>query len=176
MSDNRHVVFWIAVLASLVAAITLLHDVLVPFVTGMVLAYLLDPLANRLVRLGMNRGLATLAIIAAVVLLITGAVFFTAPVIGRELSFFVKTFPLYVERLHTHGLLASIGTLTQVGATVGGGAEYMFELVGAARILLTPALCHHVIKRLDAKVLHRNVEIECELAKRLPTGSRQHRR
>ena len=101
MSDNRHIVFWIAVLASLVAAISLLRDVLLPFVTGMVLAYLLDPLANRLVRLGMNRGLATLAIIAVVVLLITGAVFFTAPVIGRELSFFVKTFPLYVERLHT---------------------------------------------------------------------------
>jgi hypothetical protein len=36
---------------------------LTPFVAGMVLAYLLDPLATRLERLGMNRLIATLTIV-----------------------------------------------------------------------------------------------------------------
>ena len=45
-------------LAALLALAVLLREVLLPFVAGMVLAYLLDPLANRLERLGMNRLLA----------------------------------------------------------------------------------------------------------------------
>ena len=41
----------------------LLSDVLLPFVAGMALAYLLDPLADRLERLGVNRGGLALLII-----------------------------------------------------------------------------------------------------------------
>jgi predicted PurR-regulated permease PerM len=41
--------------AALVAVILLLREVLLPFVAGMVLAYLLDPLAARMERLGMSR-------------------------------------------------------------------------------------------------------------------------
>ena len=39
----------------------LLSDVLLPFVAGMALAYLLDPLADRLERLGVSRLVAALA-------------------------------------------------------------------------------------------------------------------
>ncbi len=61
--------------AALVAAVVLLHEVLLPFVAGMVLAYLFDPLANRLERLGMNRLIATLTIVG---LFIVGVV---APIV-----------------------------------------------------------------------------------------------
>jgi predicted PurR-regulated permease PerM len=47
MSLARPVAFWIAVFASIIVAVVLLHDVLLPFVAGMALAYLLDPLATR---------------------------------------------------------------------------------------------------------------------------------
>jgi predicted PurR-regulated permease PerM len=79
----------------------LLHQVLLPFVAGMVLAYLLDPLANRIERLGVNRAVATLAIIAFAVALITVMIILTVPVIIRELSHFAERFPLYVRRVHT---------------------------------------------------------------------------
>jgi len=62
MSFNRPIVFWIATFAAVVAVVILLREVLLPFVAGMVLAYLLDPVANRIERLGMNRLLATLVI------------------------------------------------------------------------------------------------------------------
>ena len=54
MNLTRPVAFWIAVLAAVVVAVVLLREVLLPFVAGMLLAYLLDPLATRLERLGMN--------------------------------------------------------------------------------------------------------------------------
>src|SRR5947209_20318986 len=100
MTLTRPITFWIAMLAALVAAIVLLREVLLPFVAGMVLAYLLDPLANRLERLGMNRLLATLAIVVVVVLTIATAMLATVPVIVRELDLFIDNFPHYVRRLH----------------------------------------------------------------------------
>jgi len=39
---TRPVTFWIAILAALIAVIVLLHQVLLPFVAGMALAYLLE--------------------------------------------------------------------------------------------------------------------------------------
>ena len=41
-------------------ALWILREILLPFVAGMALAYLLDPLANRLERMGVNRLVATL--------------------------------------------------------------------------------------------------------------------
>jgi hypothetical protein len=60
MSLTRPIAFWIAVFAAVIAAVVLLREILLPFVAGMVLAYLLDPLATRLERFGMNRLIATL--------------------------------------------------------------------------------------------------------------------
>ena len=88
-------------LAAVIAVVALLREVLLPFVAGMVLAYLLDPLANRIERLGVNRAVATLAIIAFAVALITVMIVLTLPVIIREISHFVEQFPLYVRRVHT---------------------------------------------------------------------------
>ena len=101
MSTSRPIIFWIATFAALTAIIILLRQVLLPFVAGMVLAYLLDPLANRIERLGVNRAVATLAIIAFAVALITAIIILTVPVIIRELSHFVERFPFYVRRVHT---------------------------------------------------------------------------
>ena len=101
MSTSRSIIFWIATFAALTAIIILLRQVLLPFVAGMVLAYLLDPLANRIERLGVNRAVATLAIIAFAVALITAIIILTVPTIIRELSHFVERFPFYVRRVHT---------------------------------------------------------------------------
>jgi predicted PurR-regulated permease PerM len=100
MSFTRPIMFWIAMLAAVIAVVVLLREVLLPFVAGMVLAYLLDPLANRIERLGMNRLLATLVIIAIVVVAIVVVLILTVPIIVSELAYFVESFPLYVRRLH----------------------------------------------------------------------------
>ena len=62
MGPTRPLIFWIGILAAVIAAVVLLHGMLLPFVAGMVLAYLLDRPVNRLERLGLNRAAATLLI------------------------------------------------------------------------------------------------------------------
>jgi hypothetical protein len=54
----RQVWFWLATAVAIVLALWLLHGILLPFVAGTALAYLLDPFANRLERLGLTRAIA----------------------------------------------------------------------------------------------------------------------
>jgi predicted PurR-regulated permease PerM len=92
--------FWIVTLAAVVAAVAVLREILLPFVTGMVLAYLLDVPVNRLERFGMNRAAATLAIIGLFLVGVVALSVLTAPFIGAEVAAFIENFPGYVRRLH----------------------------------------------------------------------------
>ena len=67
MSLERQVIFWIAALAVFVAVLWLLSDVLLPFVAGMALAYLLDPVARRAERLGVGRAVSALTVVTLVI-------------------------------------------------------------------------------------------------------------
>ena len=60
MNVTRQMWFWVLTVVVGAVALWLLREILLPFVAGMALAYLLDPLANRLERIGINRLAATL--------------------------------------------------------------------------------------------------------------------
>src|SRR6185436_10782479 len=99
MNLTRPVAFWIAVLAAVIVAVVLLREVLLPFVAGLLLAYLLDPLASRLERLGMNRLIATLTIMVVFIVGVVILILLTAPIIVRELTYFIDNFPRYLRQL-----------------------------------------------------------------------------
>jgi predicted PurR-regulated permease PerM len=100
MNLARPFVFWISVVAAVTAMIVVLHEVLLPFVAGMVLAYLLNPLVLRIERLGINRQLSTGVIIIFVIGIFVVLLFLAAPVIVREFAYFIENLPLYIRRLH----------------------------------------------------------------------------
>ena len=56
---KRQIRFWIFAGAILALFFYLFSEILLPFVAGMVLAYFLDPVADRLQRLGLSRIMAT---------------------------------------------------------------------------------------------------------------------
>ena len=62
-SLRRQIVFWLIALAVFIGFIFLFRNVLLPFVAGMALAYFLDPVADRLQRLGLSRLMATVVIL-----------------------------------------------------------------------------------------------------------------
>ena len=61
MTRDLRLRFWLTGLAIFLVLLYLLRSILLPFVTGMAIAYLLDPLALRLQRWGMSRTLATVS-------------------------------------------------------------------------------------------------------------------
>src|SRR5207247_1020378 len=99
MTLTRQMTFWGATLAVVIVALWLLREILLPFVAGMALAYLLDPLAERLERVGINRLLATLVIVGLFVLGILLLVIVVAPILGGQLLAFIDKLPDYVTRV-----------------------------------------------------------------------------
>lgn len=101
MSFQRQVSFWLVALAVLVGVLWLLADVLLPFVAGMALAYLLDPVARRLERLGLNRTLAASSILVLAVAAIIVVAIMLAPVLAAQLASLMENLPRYVTKLQT---------------------------------------------------------------------------
>jgi predicted PurR-regulated permease PerM len=130
MSFNRPIVFWITLLLVLVSAVALLREVLLPFVAGMVLAYLLNPIAQRMERWGMIRLIATLVIIALALAIISALIILIVPVIVRELSYFIESFPLYVRQLRA---LASDPARPWLGKLVGQGSPRLSARSASSR-------------------------------------------
>jgi predicted PurR-regulated permease PerM len=99
MTVQRQAAFWGLALAVTVLALFVLRDILLPFVAGFALAYLLDPLADRLERLGIGRLGATIIILVLFVLLFILALVLVVPLIAHQLSAFVDRLPATVARL-----------------------------------------------------------------------------
>lgn len=93
--------FWIAVSAVAVVALVLLHQILLPFVVGALLAYLLVPAVDRLERFGINRSLAALVVFLPLAAGLVAFLLVMLPAIIGELRFFIEEFPHYVARLQS---------------------------------------------------------------------------
>jgi predicted PurR-regulated permease PerM len=99
MSFRWQVTFWAGALAVFLLVLWLLHEILLPFVAGMALAYLLDPVATRLQRVGVNRLLASLLIVGLFVVAFLLLVILIIPILGAQLAAFIENLPGYVVRL-----------------------------------------------------------------------------
>src|SRR5678809_770704 len=87
---RQQLLFWAAFFAIVVALIWLLGDVLLPFVAGMAIAYLCNPLTNRLERLRVPRWLGALIVLTLVVLFFVLLILLIVPVIAAQLSAFIQ--------------------------------------------------------------------------------------
>jgi predicted PurR-regulated permease PerM len=99
MKVSRHAALWISIALTALVLLVLLRHILLPFVFGLALAYLLAPIVSTLERHGVNRAFATVAI---VLLLVSGFVAFLLlmlPLLAGEMSAFVETFPSYIARI-----------------------------------------------------------------------------
>ncbi len=99
MRLEKQVGFWLAALAGLILFLYLFSGVLLPFVAGLILAYLLDPLADRLERWGLNRLGAALFIILVVSLIFVLTLILVVPVLAHQLAAFIETLPGLITRL-----------------------------------------------------------------------------
>ena len=101
MAIQRQIAFWLAALAVFILLLWLLSEILLPFIAGLAIAYLLTPLTDRLERAGVNRLVAALTIITVVVLAIIVLILLVAPVLGGQLWSFIDNIPGYVAKLQS---------------------------------------------------------------------------
>ena len=80
MTARRQLMFWLAGLVVFGLLLFLLREILLPFVAGMAVAYLLDPLADRLEGWGLSRTMATVVIGVVFMIVALGALLLLLPI------------------------------------------------------------------------------------------------
>ena len=99
MTQRRQLTFWLVTLVVFGFLLWLLRDVLLPFVTGIALAYLQTPLADRLERRGVNRTVAALLIVGGVVVAVILVGILLTPILVQQGAALVAALPGFAERL-----------------------------------------------------------------------------
>ncbi len=99
MSMRQQLLFWLAALATLILFLYLFSGILLPFIVGLTLGYLLDPLAGKLQRAGLNRLGAALVILIGFGVIVVGIAGFAAPILLRQFAAFTQALPDLLTRL-----------------------------------------------------------------------------
>src|SRR5690242_11911561 len=92
--------FWLTALAVGVLTLYVLREVLAPFVAGAAVAYLLDPLCDRLQRLGLGRTVATTVVTLAFAVLLALLLILLVPALYHQLVSFIESIPALVNSAH----------------------------------------------------------------------------
>lgn len=176
MTAERQLRFWLVSLIVFLIGLYLLRDVLLPFVAGMAVAYLLDPLCDRLEGWGLSRTLATTIITVVFLVLVVLVVLLLVPLFAGQVTRLVGLLPEVFESLR--GFLAeALATiearvdaelLTKLRDALAGSASRMVTwFTGALRgligggmalvnllslIVITPVVAFYLLRDWDAIV------------------------
>jgi predicted PurR-regulated permease PerM len=101
MALRRQIFFWLATTVLLALFLYVFSGILLPFVAGLVLAYFLDPVADRLERLGLSRLMATVVILIAFIVIVVLAFVILVPVLATQMADFARKLPEYLTRLQS---------------------------------------------------------------------------
>jgi predicted PurR-regulated permease PerM len=187
MSADRRFLIWSAAFVALCLALYALSGILLPFVAGIAIAYVLQPLAGKLERRGVPRALAAGLLVVVFFLVALLLVLMFVPLLQGEAVRFAEKLPGYVdamrawlEKLSTViearlsdedvgkirewlGAAASdaVSWLGQIakGALTGGIALFSF----LSLVVLTPLVTFYILRDWDRIVA--NIDVN------LPRGS-----
>lgn len=142
LSPKMHILFWIGASILFVGAVFLFKPVLLPFVLGIAVAYLLNPIVNKLGDVGIARAPAALMILSGFLIMLVVFLGILSPIVYRELVQFSKDLPEYIEKI-----MSLLSPLTaQLDDYIGGGSGQSVEdiikqnsssAVGLANYLVT---------------------------------------
>ena len=89
---------WGIALVVFVALLVLLKSILLPFVAGMAIAYLLDPVCDRLEAMGVSRTIATSIVTAIFALVVILLLLLIVPLVIQQVIAFLGSLPDFIAR------------------------------------------------------------------------------
>lgn len=176
LSPSRQWLFWVGGLVVLLILLYTLRSVLLPFVAGIAIAYLLDPVADKCEKQGIGRAWATLGILFAALLLFVAVFALLFPLLqGQVLAVaelavdYSEKAPELIERvmavLHDRispedmdrlreglgGLLSQVagGLRNMIVGIISGGLAFLNLM---SLIFITPIVAFYLIRDWDKLV------------------------
>lgn len=145
ISWRAYTLFWCGAFAALFGVLWMFSDILLPFVVGIAVAYLLDPVVLRLTRRGLSRTSATVLILLLFLALLAMALSVLVPLLIRELSMLAEAIPelalklrVFIEAQRDH-LRPYIGDL-EVENLMSTLTDDAVQTLGMGRGVLTGIL------------------------------------
>ena len=87
---------WLIIFILFCIAVYVLRSVLLPFIAGIILGYLFDPLATKFEKLGISRTFATILVFIVVILFAVPTFIMVFSIIDKQLTIFVEAAPTYI--------------------------------------------------------------------------------
>jgi predicted PurR-regulated permease PerM len=149
MTRERQLRFWLIGMLLFLIALYLLRGVLLPFVAGIAIAYLLDPLCDRLERAGCSRTLATIIVTICFVIVAATALVLIVPLIQGQIIDLIVQMPRLISAVQRWAtpLLAGLeerfgaGQVQEIRQALGGQLGGILKwIAGAFQQLLTSGL------------------------------------
>ncbi|SMH59682.1 AI-2E family transporter [Azospirillum agricola] len=106
MTDSKQIRFWLIGLGLFVLALWLLAGMLLPFVVGLALAYLLDPLVDRLEAIRLPRWLGTTLVLLSFLLVLVVFVLLLVPLVQGQIAHLLEVLPHYAAVVKERALPA----------------------------------------------------------------------
>ncbi|MDG4650489.1 AI-2E family transporter [Roseibacterium sp. SDUM158017] len=125
---RQQITYWGAAAAVLMAVLWLLGDVILPFLVGGAIAYFLDPVADRLQRLGLSRVLSTIVIFIVVTLVFVVAALIVIPLLIQQATGLVQSAPEVFGQLRNF-LTERFPTVMDEGSTLRNSLASLGETV-----------------------------------------------
>lgn len=97
MNKIHPALFWAGVIAVFVASLYLFSPILMPFVIGILLAYLLNPVVTRLARHRIGRTWASVLVLLLAFIVFVGVVLLMLPLLQQQLSDLIGKLPQLIE-------------------------------------------------------------------------------
>lgn len=189
MTSEKRAIFWIGGLVITGFLIHVLSGILLPFVAGMLTAYFLDPLADRLEAKKIPRGIATALILLAFFMVVTGVFMLLLPMLQRQITELAVLMPGMIEaaRQYIEPMLreflaglppdAMAEIKTNVGNFAGNAAKWVTEVLAGlwsggvalfnvlSLLVVTPVVAFYLLRDWDL--------ITAKIDSWLPLGARE---
>jgi len=95
--DNHNWIFWLTLFILFCIGVYALKSVLLPFVAGIIIGYLLDPWASYFECKGLNRTIATLLVLFLVVIFLIPSLIILFSIIDEQVGRFLEALPQYIS-------------------------------------------------------------------------------
>jgi predicted PurR-regulated permease PerM len=99
ISLRNQLLVWTAFFVVVILVLWVFRGILLPFVVGIVLAYLLNPVVNLAQRLRLSRGWASSVVLLLVLAIIVGLFFVVVPLAIQQIAGLIQRLPDYVVQL-----------------------------------------------------------------------------
>ncbi|MGE0753627.1 MAG: AI-2E family transporter, partial [Alphaproteobacteria bacterium] len=176
--------FWIGITLAFFVFLFLIKSILLPFILGILIAYLLDPVTDKLEEKRFSRGVATSIVIGGFFSIAALLLVIMLPVIAKQLSGLIEAIPVYIQKFkqyygeyieqfaHTLDRIEKIGPdqidgLSEAANQVPGfalkvGSGFVASLFSsgvailnaASLFLITPIVAFYLLRDWDRLVEH----------------------